>query len=214
MAVQLGPALKRFKADCSSTLAWLGATEALWMTAPPTTDVRRQLKTPQMEALYEAAYLRVFTAWEVFQEETTVRMMAGAVTPSYRPVPAQGHGLHRTQVSARQALYGNRDYLLWHNPSQVRTRVAKFIAGSPLEAELLAKQGWLENVSHIRHRVAHASDDASKKFQQASHSLTGTAHVLPGRLLRAYDMSDALNTPRWIYVIARDLQELATRCAS
>ena len=44
------------------SLKIIASTEVLWLTAPPASVVRKQLKVPQLEALYEAVYLRVFSA--------------------------------------------------------------------------------------------------------------------------------------------------------
>lgn len=199
MAASLQPAIDRFTTQSRSTLEWLGATEALWQLAPPTTQVRINLRTPQMEALYEAAFLRIFTSWEVVIEELTIRMMARASTPSWAPRAAAGKTLYSSQSDARSALYGNRDFLLWHDPLKSATRIASHLDGSPLEAELRSSRVWLENIGQIRHRIAHSSEDAAQKFNASAQALTGTTHRgSPGRLLRAQDISDPLNPARWI----------------
>lgn len=212
MANDLSLSLKTFTADCADTLTWLGATEALWLNAPPATAVRMNLKVPQMEALYEAAFLRIFTAWEVFQEDACVRMMAGAKTSIYAPSAPPGKAIYRNLGSARQALYGGRRYLLWHDPVASASRVAKHLVSCPLEASLTTQGTWLDNVGKVRHRVAHASKDASDSFEAAALSLTGTTYQgRPGRLLRAQDTSDALNLRRWIVVIVAGLRDTATQ---
>lgn len=215
MAVKLDASLTKFKADCRLTLGWLGSTEALWMTAPPTTDVRRSLKKPQMEALYESAFLRIFASWEVFQEDATIRMMAGAGTSTYKPVAASGSSKYSTMKAARAALYNNRSYLLWHNPDGVIKRVAKVLDGSPLETELTSNKSKLEHYGNIRHSIAHGSDDAVAKFKAASQYLTGVTHKgSPGKFLRSQDVTDTMNMRRWIFVITTDLQHIASKCIS
>jgi hypothetical protein len=215
MTASLTPAAERFRHECDATLDWLGATEALWMTAPPTSAVRTRLKTPQMEALYEAAFLRLFTAWEVAVEEVTLRMMARAAPPSWVPIAPAGKVLYSSLKSARLALYGGADYLLWHNPATVAKRIASHLAGSPLEAEIRAQATWLEQVAQVRHRIAHASDDAARKFDVAALALTGTAHRgSPGRLLRSQDIADPLNPTRWIVRLDSGLRSIIVRgCA-
>lgn len=213
MAIRVETALSRFTTDCQMTLDWLGATEALWMSAPPTTDIRRNLKSPQMEALYESAYLRIFVSWEVFQEEITVRMMAGARTPSYTPQPAVNATLHPSLTAARTALYGSRDYLLWHNPDAVIKRVSKVLDSSPLENVLTQNKLTLDDFAQIRHKVAHGSEDAITKFKVAAQRMTGVAHNgSPGKLLRAQNMSDPLNLRRWVSVISTSLLGFANDC--
>lgn len=215
MAIQLGVALTKFEDDCAQTLNWLGATEALWMAAPPTTQVRRNLKAPQMEALYEAAFLRIFAAWEVFQEDATVRLMAGAASPTYQPKAQPGYSLHRSLKAARSALYGNSPFLLWHNPPKSIQRISKFLDGAPIEVELTNSQNRLQHLGNIRHRVAHSSEDADAKFKTAALHITGVAfNGSPGKLLRAHDVTDPLNLKRWVFVITNELLDIAARCVS
>lgn len=202
-------AVDQFEKKCQSTLDWLAATEALWISAPPTTDVRRRLRAPQMEALYEAAFLRIFTAWEVTLEDLTIRMMARASTPSWRAKASSGAQLHATLGDARQALYGGRDFLLWHNPQRVANRVAGLLDSSPIEREIRKEIIWLGHLGNIRHRIAHSSADAIRKFENAALSLTGTTYRgSPGRLLRAPDNSDPLNPSRWIVRFDAHMREI------
>lgn len=208
MSSRLSLAQDKFTADCAETLRWLGATEALWLRAPPTTEVRKSLKTPQMEALYEAAFLRIFTGWEVFMEDACIRMMAGASSALYTPQAVPGLTLHQTLQSARVALYQGRRFLLWHDPQRAAERVDRHLVGSPLATELRSRASWLEDVGQVRHRIAHASSDARAQFATAARSLTGSTHEgKPGKLLRSQDPRDALNLKRWIVVITDGLQD-------
>lgn len=194
------------------TLKWLGATEALWLAAPPTTEIRRTLKVPQLEALYEAAFLRIFTAWEAFVEECLIRLMAGYRTSSYVPVATSGKHLFRTVREARSELYTGRDYLLWHNPTSIEKRSARYLVGSPIELQVRSSRVWLDDIAAVRHRIAHSSDDSHAKFTYASTHLTGTGHRGgPGRLLRATDPADALNPRRWILVFSEELGAIGSR---
>lgn len=212
MPTSLQPAVDRYNKECNTTLEWLSATEALWIYAPPTTAVRQQLKVPQLEALYEAAFLRIFTAWEVVLEELTIRMMARAATQSWTPVAAGGNVLYQRISDSRQALYGTRDYMLWHDPMKVANRIAGRLNGSPLEAQVRASAVWLKDLSYVRHRIAHASNDAVQKFEPAALALTGTTYRgSPGRLLRSLDNSDPLNPARWILRFDTELRSIVNR---
>jgi hypothetical protein len=92
----------------NDTLSIVGATESLWLTAPPTTYVRSMLKVPQLEALYEAAFLRIFTAYENFLEDTLTHFMAGYKTPGYSPVAVASTTLHASVSAALQSLTSPR----------------------------------------------------------------------------------------------------------
>lgn len=210
MAISAEPAAKKFQRDCQDTLDWLAATEGLWLTAAPTTEVRRSLKKPQMEALYESAYLRVFAAWENFQEDLTVRFMSGAVSQNYTPIPAQGKSLHRTMKSARTDLYNGRDYLLWHNPQKSLEQIRRHIQNSSIESIIVGSQARLESYAAIRHSVAHGSEDSKRKLAAAVLSLAGTSSTTSaGKFLRSEDNSNPLNNRKWILAITQDLMSLS-----
>jgi hypothetical protein len=201
-----------FFKELTSTLTWLSATEALWLGAPPTTEVRMKLKVPQLEALYESAFLRIFTFWEVFLEDSTVRLMARSSTISYAPAAAAGKKLYRSLSDSRTALYGGRDYLLWHDPIRSADRVAHYLVSSPVELELRSRQYWLMSLAQVRHRIAHASADADNKFRAAALDLTGaTFRSRPGRLLRGSRPANALNPKKWILVFCDELQDSVDR---
>jgi hypothetical protein len=195
------------------SLKIVAQTEALWLTAPPTSDIRRNLKVEQLETLYEAAFLRIFTSWEMFLEEVQIRFMAGYATGGYQPAPLPGRRTYSTIEAARTALYDGRAYLLWHNPTTNADRCARWLASSPIETLSRANQAQLENFASVRHRIAHSSSDASAKFTAATLTLSGTTatHPNPGRFLRSPDISDPLNQPKWIRVVADFLVDLGNR---
>lgn len=205
-----------FATRVQDTLSLVGSTETLWLTAPPTSAIRQQLKTPQLEALYESAFLRIFGYWESFLEEVVVRWMAKYTCPGYLPVPAIGETLYTTVTSARTALHtegGNvKDFLLWHSPDAVLKRVKKRLDGSPVEAIVNASSTELKNLAAVRHHIAHGSSDTLAKFKVASTALTGSDHSgKPGHALRSLDITDPLNTPKWLHVWSQRLVSLSNQ---
>jgi hypothetical protein len=198
-----------FETSCEETLRIVADTETLWVAAPPTSVIRKQLKARQIEALYEACYLRIFAAWENFLEASTIYFMAGKGTPGYRPIPASGEVLYRTQRAARAALYGNSHYLLWHGADKVSLRVSKWLNACPVELVVNTNRTNLEDFAAIRHSIAHASEDSKSSFRDASLRLTGVDLRNAGHLLRADNHADPLNRPRWIRVIVDELEDLA-----
>ena len=200
----------RFASYVNENLRIIGSTEALWLTAPPASDIRRQLKVPQLEALYESIYLRIFSAWEAFLEDVLVRFMSGYMTATYQPVLASGGPHSMTIRAARSHLYGTRVFLLWHDPTRSADRIARYVTGSTLETLIRTQQVRLEVFADIRHRIAHNSDDAKAKFDAAAITLTSSNHAgQPGRLLRGADLSDPLNQPKWILKISTELINIA-----
>jgi hypothetical protein len=192
------------------SLAIIASTEVLWLTAPPASEIRKQLKVPQLEALYESVYLRIFSAWESFIEDVLVRFMSGYMTGTYQPVLAQGCIQSSSIRAARVSLYGPRGYALWYDPIRSADRVAQYVTGSPLEAMLRQQHVQLKTFATIRHRIAHDSDDAKAKFKAAALLLASSQYSgRPGKLLRAPDMSDPLNQPKWILRISTELIDVA-----
>ncbi len=183
----------------NGALILASATEALWLSAPPASTIRRQLKATQLEALYEATFLRQFTIYEAFLEELLVHLLARYPTTAYIPIAATGRRLETTLVAARAAIHGGQDYLLWHNPVKVRARVSRFLSASMLEARLLQHEQALQDLAAIRHHIAHGSADSKAKYAAAATRMTGVRTPgTVGHLLRANDVSDPLNPTKWI----------------
>ncbi len=197
-----------FDRQVSRGEAIVANVEALWQTAPRGSDVRRQIGSNELSALYEMAFLTIFGHWENFVEDCVVRMAAGQGTVSYTPnlvTPPRAPSLK----AARQQVLGGRPYLLWYDPVRCIARVQAQVTGSPLENALSANQGSLQHYAAIRHAVAHRTTDSLQAFQTAALALTGVAHSSPGELLRTQDHSDPLNPVRWLRKISSDFRKVA-----
>jgi hypothetical protein len=215
MPLQMADLGVRFASYVNESLLIVASTETLWMTAPPTSAVRRQLKVDRLEALYEAAFLRVFTGWEGFLEDALTHFMAGYRSISHTPQIARGQVRQRTIRGAQGVLYGNRVYLLWHDPNQAISRSRAHLTLCPVETVLTAAHTRLEQYAIVRHRIAHASSDAVGKFRQVAIAICGSdCQGKPGRLLRSADISDPLNLTKRIRLIADDMIGLAQSIVS
>lgn len=204
----LGNACSTFGKRVDESERVVSSVEALWQTAPMRSDIRRQIGDPQLRALYEMAYLSIFGHWENFIEECATRMLVGQGCASYTPAivtPPRAP----TLTAARTRVLGGQPFLLWHNPVKSADRIAKHVAGSPLEATLRSEETALERYAAIRHAIAHQSEDARASFEAASAALTGVVHPSPGRLLRIQDHTDPLNPVRWIRKISTEFRRLA-----
>lgn len=191
----------------------IGVCEAVEITLAsdqPGGVARTQLTSNRVMHLYEAAYLRMFSAWESFLEECCIRYMLDYHSPHYSPVVSVG-GLGTLQ-DARLHIYGGRDYVLWHNPNAVVGRVSSRLANSPIETVVNSSYQTLEWMAFVRHRVAHDSDDARSKFDGATMGMAGRRYVggRPGRFLRAAD-----GVPiRWLPTLGARLKALALQIAT
>lgn len=206
--------LDELRKSIGASIRLVSATEALWTAAPPTSQLRRQLTAGQLEALYEAAYLRMFAAWEAYLESMTVRFLARKASPGYTPICPPGCSLYRTLTLARSALFGSRDYLLWHNPQAVVTRVAGVLTNSPVEVVVSANLSDISNMAAVRHAIAHNSNDAIAKFQVASLQLAGVSMGSPGHFLRSANNANPLNPVKWLLVLSRRIEVYATQIAA
>ena len=193
-------------ARVNEILSIAATTEGLWLAAPPASEVKKNLKVAQLEALYEATYLRIFATFESFVEDALSHYMAGYATPHYSPHPAPNKGLHATIASARAELYHGKRYLLWHDMSRDVKRAQDHLSGCPVETAITANLTRLESYAAVRHHIAHNSADSRRQFESAALSLTGSAHDgKPGKMLRSEDISDPLNTPKRIRLVVDDL---------
>ncbi len=202
-----------FRRETERSLQVAAATETLWLTAPPASEIRKQLKVPQLEALYESVYLRMFAAWENALEDLVVHFLAGYRSPSYIPhrvSSSQG----RTLKACRQQLYGGKGYLLWHNPAKVTQRVQGVLVNCPVELVVDNARVEIERYAALRHRVAHDSEDTKIQFQEAVEELSGAKHKSVGRFLRAEDATDPLNPMKWLLVIRNRLVQFVNEMAA
>jgi len=77
------------------------AGELVRTAATPNSVAMRELRPSRLEALHELAFLRVFTTWESFVEETFLRMICGYVSSIYTPVFQQGKSKSATLADAK-----------------------------------------------------------------------------------------------------------------
>lgn len=159
-------------------------------------------------------FFRCYLAWEEFLEETFIRYLAGYVSPSYTPAAASGAS-YSSLAAALSALLGGRAYKLWHDPAIVAARSARFLVGAPHELVINSAITDLNRYSRIRHRVAHAQENAKVEFDNACIALVG--HKIKGskagKLLRMpyVDPSGAPVNPGhlWLHEIASVYAALA-----
>jgi hypothetical protein len=214
MAKSVSPVQNRFNTAVDAALSLVASTEGLWLTAPPASLVRRQLTVRQLEALYESVFLRIFGLWEGFLQDLTLHWMARYRSPGYAPVaPGGGRLFPSIQVASLTLHFEDgraRDYLLWHHPPTVKRRVRRVLVDCPVETLCDTELDTLTRYAAVRHHIAHGSADSRRKFILAATALTGSDYGgRAGRLLRAADIADPLNQPKWIRVFSEQLKAFA-----
>lgn len=207
MARALPDLATKFATETQKSLNVAAATEALWRTAPPTSDVRRQLKVGQLEALYEAVYLRIFASWENTLEDLVVYFLAGYRSPSYVPAyvgPRPG----ATLTAARAFLYAGRPFMLWHSAQKATSQAAQHLVACPVESVASAAAAEIDQFAAIRHAIAHASPDARAKFVAATRAIAGLEYKNVGRFLRSDNLTDPLNPTKRVLIVRNRLVDL------
>jgi hypothetical protein len=174
-----------------------------------------QLPVARLEALYELAYLRIFLGWEIFLEETFLRMMCGYESQQYVPTLAAGKTSQGRLRDAKLALYGGRDFLLWHNPGAIERRAHEWFDNGVHEQVIQSNQARLQWLASVRHRIAHGSEDARKKMNEASMGLAGRRYpaASAGRFLRDWTRTDPLFQERRLVSVATELAGMARQIA-
>lgn len=179
---------------------------------PLGSTVRQVWHVSRVELLYELAYLRMFNEWESFLEQTFIRYMCGYI--SHAAVSRLPAHEYTNIAAATAAVLQGRAFKLWHDPNHVANRARGFFSVSPHDLVISSHQSRLSDFAAVRHRIAHAQEDASRKFATATMRLAGVRYRAnrPGRFLRDWDNS-VTPARRWLDTIGGELKSLARQIA-
>jgi hypothetical protein len=205
----LGSAFCR-KAD--EALDVIRALESLRVVSAPHGVAVRELTPTRLEYSYEAAFLRVFSQWEVLLEEATIRYMCGYSSDNYVPNRPSTTAKQPNIPVARTSLLGSRPFALWHDPIENADRIAKWVDSCPVEMVMRSASPWLSSIGYVRHRIAHDTRDARVKFESASLELSGRRYRRGsvGRFLRHAERE---SSDRQIDRLVQALKSLALQVA-
>jgi hypothetical protein len=133
-----------------------------WSTPVPPAN-RAFISSQRRDLLTEVAFLRAFTSWEVFLEETFVLYLLGHRPP--RGAPPRRFGFPPTPEAAAEWCTDGREYAKW-NVSDVQKRANRwFRNGKPYTPALQGRQSRLDQLVTIRNAIAHESSAARTKFE-------------------------------------------------
>jgi hypothetical protein len=124
---------------------------------------RTHISPQRRDTLTEVAFLRAFTGWEIFLEETFLLYLMGHQ-------PAKGQPPHRygfppDREAASEWCTEGREYAKW-NVNDVRRRADRwFRHGRPFTPALQGQQSRLDQLITIRNAIAHESSAARGKFE-------------------------------------------------
>ena len=171
--------------------------------------LRNELSAIRLQLIYEMAFLRAFTAWEVFLEESFIRYLCGFQNSAGPLTPITG-SFQRSISDARCTLLSGQRYLLWHAPAKIQMRSQRYFEAGPHETVIASNQSRMEWFASVRHYIAHKHDDARVNFDSACMNLCGRRFrgSRPGAFLRDRTIVGGLPL-RWLEVISNELVNLA-----
>lgn len=126
-------------------------------------ETRRQPARTTIQALYESAFLRTFTAWERFLESTFFEHLLRQDLP--QKLSSNRYYNPPSRKAAYELLLGGQRYLDWTEPATIVARAqAVFKRGTPFRAPLDGNAALLREMKRIRNAIAHDSQGARDKF--------------------------------------------------
>jgi hypothetical protein len=121
------------------------------------------ISSQRRDTLTEIAFLRAFTSWEVFLEQSFILYLLG-----YRPpkgAPPRRYGFPPNHQAAIEWCADGRDHAKW-NVTEVQKRANRwFRQGKPFTPALQGRQFRLDQLVTIRNAIAHESSSARSKFE-------------------------------------------------
>lgn len=118
----------------------------------PTQPGARAQISPQRRTLIEIAFLRAFSGWEIFLEETFLLYLLGHQPPKGRA--PRRYGFPPNKVAASEWCTEGREYARWH-VADVRRRADRwFQHGKPFTPALQGQQHRLDQLATIRNAIA------------------------------------------------------------
>lgn len=121
------------------------------------------LSKRQLSLLTEGVFVRGFTYFETFLEETFVFYARGKKTKSGRAVVSYMNPID--SLHARNMLKGHSNFLEWNSVDQVISRTELFLeGGGPLKPALTANADKLRSIKKVRNAIAHRSPEAVRAY--------------------------------------------------
>lgn len=139
------------------------ADDAHRWSIPTQPGAPAQISSQRRDTLTEVAFLRAFTGWEIFLEETFLLYLLGHQPPKGRP--PRRYGFPPNKEAASEWCTEGREYAKW-SVGDVRKRADRwFRHGKPFTPALQGQQVRLEQLITIRNAIAHRSSAARGKFE-------------------------------------------------
>jgi hypothetical protein len=139
------------------------ADEANKWSIPPQAGARPQITLHRRDTLTEMAFLRAYTSWEKFLEDTFLLYLLGHRPP--KGPPPRRFGFPPDPLAADEWCRDGKPYAKW-NVTEVQRRANRwFKDGKPFAPALQSKKSRLDQLVTIRNAIAHKSSSVRDKFE-------------------------------------------------
>jgi hypothetical protein len=140
----------------------------------------------ESDALAEALFLRLFTAYERNVEFLFYHYVTGGLSAQGNPAPSYLNS--RDEQVARRMVRGALRFVNWAKPDAIRETALTYIdRGWPIADMMSAQSQELADCERIRNRIAHNSPESVLQFNVVQRNLFATERlfdITPGQLLR------------------------------
>ena len=144
-----------------------------WVSIPIPRGVPK-FTVSHMEMVTEMAFLRAFSAWEAFLEESFILYLWGKAPPRGRAPKRYAHPPTR-RVAEQIVVIEGRKYADWSKFHSVIGRAERFFEnGKPYSDALKSQQTRLESIQTIRNAIAHSSAYSWEQYQRLVRGELGT----------------------------------------
>lgn len=138
------------------------------------------------DAIAEALFLRVFTAYESDVEKIFLHYVTGGA--SLQGVRANSYLSITDEPLARKLTKGALKFLSWAKPDEIKRTAEIYLEnGWPIAAMMSSASHYLADCERVRNRIAHNSIEAMQQFNTAQRNLLATERlftITPGQFLR------------------------------
>ena len=143
-----------------------------------------KIKKEHIYFAYELAFIKIFTGWERFLQDSFISYMTGSSIVQYKPK------LYLKRIRkdhALKILSGTEDYPDWSKIEEVYTLAQLyFVDGEPFMLALQQIETYFNDMKKIRNAIVHISSKSEEKYQGLVRARMSSYHpaISPGEFLR------------------------------
>lgn len=139
------------------------ADDANRWSIPPIPGAKAQITFQRRDTITEMAFLRAYTSWENFLEDSFLLYLLGHRPP--KGAPPRRFGFPPNPIAANEWCTDGKPYAKW-NVNEVQRRANRwFKNGKPFTPALQRQRSRLEQLITIRNAIAHKSTSVRDKFE-------------------------------------------------